>query len=69
MIAAIILAGILVGSAIALVGVASLPARGKPGIFMARLAYIGYLVAMVGGLLMIFRLFWRWFRGRGANED
>jgi hypothetical protein len=68
-IAAILLAGILIGSAIALVGVATLQPAGDLGVFMARLAYIGYLVAMVGGLLMIFRLFWRWFRGRGANEN
>ena len=68
-IAAILLAGILIGSAIALVGVATLQPEGNLGIFMARLAYIGYLVAMVGGLLMILRLFWRWVRGRGANDD
>ena len=68
-VAAIILAGILVGSAIAIVGVASLPADGNLQYLMSRLAYIGYLVAMVGGLLMVFRLFWRWFRGRGANDD
>jgi ubiquinone biosynthesis protein len=68
-VAAIILAGILVGSAIAIVGVASLTPDGNLQALMARLAYIGYLVAMVGGLLMIGRLFWRWFRGRGANED
>jgi ubiquinone biosynthesis protein len=68
-VAAIVLAGILVGSAIAIVGVASLPAEGNLQYMMSQLAYLGYLVAMIGGLLMIFRLFWRWFRSRGANRD
>jgi ubiquinone biosynthesis protein len=68
-VAAIILAGILVGSAIAIVGVASLPPEGNLQFLMARLAYLGYLVAMVGALLMVLRLFWRWFRSRGADDD
>ena len=68
-VAAIILAGILVGSAIAIVGVASLPPEGNLQYSMARLAYLGYGVALVSGLLMVLRLFWRWFRGRGANDD
>ncbi len=67
-VSAIILAGILIGSAIALVGLAQLELQGNAPTIMAQLAYIGYIAAMVGGLLLVFRMFWRWIRRRETDE-
>ena len=66
---AIVLVGIVIGSAIA-TGVAALGNyTGQFWEFMYQLAYLSYLVATVIGLFVVFRLVWRWLRHEDPTKD
>ncbi len=63
-IVAIMLVGILIASAIATAFMASPNApEGGPWDFLARVAFLGYIFAMVIAALMVVRLMWRAWRG------
>ncbi len=66
---AIMLVGMIIGSAIA---ASVLPSSGLTGPFwdfIYRLAYFGYIFAMAIAILIVLRLVWRWFRGDKPYED
>jgi hypothetical protein len=60
----IILAGMLVGSAIATVFLTQVQQEGDFWSFIGRLAYLGYILAMVVAIVVVARLIWMWWRGR-----
>jgi ubiquinone biosynthesis protein len=70
---AIILTGMIIGSAIAsalaALGTSVTGPLGDVWNFISRLAYVGYVVSMVIAMLLVARLIWRWFRGRSPVED
>jgi ubiquinone biosynthesis protein len=70
---AIILTGMIIGSAIATalaaLGTSVTGPLGDVWNFISRLAYVGYVVSMVIAMLLVARLIWRWFRGRSPVED
>ena len=66
---ALMLVGMLVGSAIASYGIAASHLEGGIWDFLARIAPIGFVVALVLSFLIVVRLTWRWFRGSAADED
>ena len=66
---AVMLVGMLVGSAIAMYGIAAGKLEGGIWDFLARIAPIGFVVALLLSFLIVIRLTWRWFRGRAADED
>lgn len=70
MVIAVMLVGMVIGSAIAVYGIAALQLD-DDGVwsFMARLASIGFILSLLLGLLIVFRLTWRWMRGKSADKD
>jgi ubiquinone biosynthesis protein len=66
---AIMLVGMIVGSAIATSNMGALQAAGGVWDFLGRLAYLGYVLAMIVAALIVIRLGWNWLRGRGPEED
>jgi len=66
---ALMLVGMIVGSAIATSVVAFLRPEGDYWTFASRLAYLGFVVPMVVAIVMVIRLLWRWFRGETALRD
>jgi ubiquinone biosynthesis protein len=66
---AIVLVGMIVGSAIATsIIVSSQQQNGFWG-FLAKLAYVGYVLAMIVGAFFVISLGWRLLRGRGSNKE
>jgi hypothetical protein len=65
----IILVGTLIGSAIALNGISSYTTQSRVWDLFFRMAYIGYVLAMVVAIIVLLRLIWRWIRGKPASED
>jgi ubiquinone biosynthesis protein len=65
---AILLVGMIVGSAIATSIMASQPVQGGVWSLLARLAYLGYVLAMIVGALVVIGLGWRLLRG-GSDKD
>ena len=66
---ALILVGLIVGSAIATSVIAFIrPDEGVWG-FAARLAYLGFVVPMLVAILLVLRLIWRWIRGENPMGD
>ena len=66
---AVMLVGMLIGSAIATYGIAAAHLQGGLWDVMARIAPFGFVIALIVSFLIVFRLTWRWFRGSAADED
>ena len=66
---AVMLVGMLVGSAIASYGIAALNLETGLWAAVGRLAIIGFVLALVLSFIIVLRLVWRWFRGASADED
>ena len=66
---AVMLVGMLVGSAIATYGIAAAHLQGGLWDVMARIAPFGFVISLLVSFLIVFRLTWRWFRGSAADED
>jgi ubiquinone biosynthesis protein len=66
---ALMLVGMIVGSAIATSVIAFIrPDEGVWG-FAARLAYLGFVAPMIVAILLVLRLMWRWIRGENPMGD
>jgi ubiquinone biosynthesis protein len=61
---AIILVGMIIGSAIAAssIGLGGLVSEGWN--FLFRMAYAGYILSMILAILLVLRMLWQWFRGK-----
>jgi ubiquinone biosynthesis protein len=66
---AVMLVGMLVGSAIATYGIAAAKLEGGIWDFLARIAPIGFVVSLLLSFLIVVRLTWRWMRGKTTDED
>ena len=66
---AIILVGMIIGSAIATSVAATAPTGGDIWNVITRLAYLGYIFAMFIAMVIVLRLVWRWLKGKAADED
>ena len=66
---AIILVGIIIGSAIAMGAVVAAGPQEQYAWIFFRVSYFGYLLAMVVAALIALRLVWRWLRGRNTDDD
>jgi ubiquinone biosynthesis protein len=66
---ALMLVGMLVGSAIATYGLAALNLRESAWIAIERMAIVGFILALILSFIIVLRLVWRWFRGASADED
>lgn len=66
---AVMLVGMLVGSAVASYGIAALGLETPVWVFVGRLAVIGFILALVLSFIIVLRLVWRWFRGAAPEED
>jgi len=69
MVIALMLVGMIVGSAIATSVIAFIEPEGQYWSFASRLAYLGFVVPMVVAILIVLRLLWRWIRGDSAVRD
>jgi ubiquinone biosynthesis protein len=61
---AIILVGMIVGSAIAVNAVNLASLQDSRWIFLYRLTYVGYILSILLAFVIIVRMLWRWVRGR-----
>ena len=66
---AIILVGIIIGSAIAMGAVVAAGPQEQYTRIFFRVSYFGYLLAMVVAAIIVLRLVWRWLRGRNTDDD
>jgi hypothetical protein len=66
---AIMLVGVIVGSAIATAAIAIGKPEGAIWDFAGRVAFWGYGIATLVTLLLVLRLIWRWLRRQGTEED
>jgi len=66
---AMILVGMIIGSAISTSVLAFAQPTGRYWDLASRLAYVGFVVAMIAGIVIVFRLLWRWIRGRPPAQD
>jgi amino acid transporter len=66
---AIMLVGLIVGSAIVTTVIALSDVQGDMWLFLFRMAYLGYIIPMLVALIIVFRLVWHWLRGKEATED
>jgi len=60
---AIVLVGMIIGSAIATAALGLAQVEGELWNFVMRLAYLGYVFAMIVAILLVVGLLWRWFKG------
>jgi predicted unusual protein kinase regulating ubiquinone biosynthesis (AarF/ABC1/UbiB family) len=60
---ALMLVGMIIGSAIATSVIAFIQPDGQYWGFASRLAYLGFVVPMVVSIFIVLRLLWRWIRG------
>jgi ubiquinone biosynthesis protein len=66
---AVMLVGMIVGSAIATYGIAAAKLEGGIWDFLARIAPIGFVASLILSFLIVIRLTWRWMRGKTTDED
>lgn len=66
---AIILVGMLIGTAISTASMAFAGLTGQFWDFMIKLSYFGFILAMIVAAFILFRLVWRWIRGKNYYED
>jgi ubiquinone biosynthesis protein len=60
----IVLAGMLIGSAVATLFLTQVTGENEAWQFIGRLAYLGYVFAMILAVIIVLRLMWEWWRGR-----
>ena len=58
----IVLVGMIIGSAIATAAIGLAQIEGEMWNFIMRLAYLGYVFAMIVAILLVVMLLWRWLR-------
>jgi predicted unusual protein kinase regulating ubiquinone biosynthesis (AarF/ABC1/UbiB family) len=66
---AMILVGMIIGSAIATTVLSFAEPVGRIWEFAFRLSYLGFVTAMIVGILIVLRLLWRWIRGDKPTRD
>jgi ubiquinone biosynthesis protein len=66
---AVMLVGMLVGSAVASYGIAATDLHGGLWDLLTRIAPLGFVIALVLSFLIVIRLVWRWLRGATPDED
>ncbi len=66
---ALMLVGMIIGSAIATSVIALIQPAGRYWNFASRLAYLGFVAPMLVAILIVLRLLWRWIRGETALRD
>jgi hypothetical protein len=66
---ALMLVGMIVGSAIATSVIAFIQPDDEVWGFASRLAYLGFVVPMIVAIFIVLRLLWRWVRGETAVLD
>jgi hypothetical protein len=66
---AVMLVGMIIGSGITTGALAYVQPQGWYGVFVTRLAYFGFVVAMLVAVLIILRLIGRWIRGASPLRD
>ena len=66
---AVMLVGMLIGSAVASYGIAATDLHGGMWDLLTRIAPLGFVIALVLSFLIVVRLVWRWLRGRDPEED
>ena len=66
---AVMLVGMLIGSAIASYGIAALKLETSLWVAVGRLAIVGFVLALILSFIIVLRLVWRWFRGAVPDED
>jgi ubiquinone biosynthesis protein len=66
---AVMLVGMLIGSAVASYGIAAAQLEGAVWDLLERIVPIGFVVALILSFLIVLRLTWRWLRGAAPEED
>ena len=66
---AIILVGMIIGSAIAMGAVVAAGPQEQYAVIFFRVSYIGYVLGMLVAAIIAIRLVWRWLRGRSVDDD
>jgi ubiquinone biosynthesis protein len=66
---ALLVVGMVIGSAIATVGVGLGQFEGQYWDFIAQIAVFGYVFSSIIAALIVLRLIWRWIRGSAAEKD
>ncbi|MGE5228550.1 MAG: ABC1 kinase family protein [Deltaproteobacteria bacterium] len=66
---AVMLVGMLVGSAVASYGIATVELDGPIWNLLERIAPVGFVLSLILSFLIVLRLTWRWLRGASADED
>jgi ubiquinone biosynthesis protein len=66
---ALVLVGVIIGSAIATSVTAFAGLEGNFWDILTRIAFLSYLLATVIALFLVLRLTWRWLRGRDPAQD
>ena len=66
---AVMLVGMLVGSAVATYGIAAADLEGSLWDILGRIAPVGFVVSLVLSFVIVLRLTWRWMRGKTTDED
>jgi ubiquinone biosynthesis protein len=66
---AVMLVGMLVGSAVASYGIAATDLHGGLWDLLTRIAPLGFVIALILSFLIVLRLVWRWLRGATPDED
>ena len=66
---AIILVGIIIGSAVGSYGIAAAGPKGQMWDLLSRLVPIMLILALLVAFFIVLRLTWRWLRGAAADED
>jgi len=66
---AVMLVGMLVGSAVASYGIATVELDGAIWNLVERIAPVGFVLSLILSFLIVLRLTWRWLRGASADED
>jgi ubiquinone biosynthesis protein len=66
---ALMLVGMLVGSAVASYGIAATNLHGGLWDVLTRIAPLGFVIALILSFLIVVRLTWRWLRGATPDQD
>jgi ubiquinone biosynthesis protein len=69
LIIALLVVGMVIGSAIATVGIGLGEFTGKYWDFIAQIAVLGYIFSSLIAAFIVLRLVWRWIRGREPDQD
>jgi ubiquinone biosynthesis protein len=66
---ALLVVGMVIGSAIATVGIGLGQFEGQYWDLIAQIAVLGYIFSSIVAALIVLRLLWRWLRGSPADKD